>query len=342
MQEALFYNYSGNHSVTCLLCPHECHISEGHQGLCKVRQNRGGTLFSGVYGYPEAMHSDPIEKKPLYHFHPGKMIFSIGTRGCNLRCVFCQNCSLSQSGLPLPPHSRYLAPEELSQMAASIHGNIGMAFTYNEPVVFYEYILDLAKTNREKGLKNVMVSNGFINPEPLQNLLPLTDAWNIDLKAFSEDFYRKHTGGRLKPVLDSIIKVKKSGKHLELTNLVIPGMNDSDGEFTGMVKWIADSTSPDTPLHISRYFPAHLATAPPTPDHVLMRFYELARKHLTFVYLGNTSAGPGRNTSCPDCGNLLISRAFYQVTTEGLSEDGSCSSCGRNIINITNHGTEYP
>ena len=325
-----FKELSGN-KVKCLLCPHECIINEGKTGLCSVRKNIGGTLISLVYGKPVAIHIDPIEKKPLYHFYPGQKILSFGTVGCNLKCFFCQNCEISQA-TPDENLEMERTPEEIIQLAGLNSENIGIAYTYNEPVIFFEYMLDIAKIAAKKGLKNVVVSNGYINKEPLSELINFTDAFNIDLKAFSEKFYSSYTHSKLQPVLDSIKIIKKSGKHLELTHLIIPGLNDDLIEFREMIKWIKNETGEKTVLHLSRYFPHFRSKLPPTPSDTLINMYNIAKEELNYTYLGNYQSSSGNDTLCPTCNNTVIKRSNYQISLSGLDKYGYCIYCGELVI----------
>ena len=318
-------------NVRCLLCPHNCLIPNNKPGICKVRHNINGVLYTDVYGKIAALHSDPIEKKPLYHFYPGRKILSVGTIGCNFHCSFCQNYQLSQCK-PSDSKGEYnLSPHELVDWAQSIPGNLGIAYTYNEPTVFFEMVRDTAVLARKTGLKNVMVTNGYINPDPLQKLLEVIDAFNIDLKAFDDSFYRKHTGGHLEPVLRSIKMVYQAGRHLEITFLVIPTLNDSTETFSEMVGWIAEELSPDTPLHISRYFPAWKSKLPPTSTQLIHNFAEIASQKLNYVFIGNISATPYTSTLCPHCGNILIERISYNTQISGLTADSRCKACGEYV-----------
>lgn len=336
MKEALFYTKETNERVRCLLCPHNCLISDGHTGICNVRKNLSGRLFSLVYNNLAALHTDPIEKKPLYHFCPGRRILSVGTSGCNLHCAFCQNWHLSQPDTEPSVTGPALSLEDLVDKASTIEGNTGIAFTYNEPTVFYEYMADVARLAKMKGLKTVAVSNGFINSEPLQDLLPYLDAFNIDLKSFNDLFYRKITGGSLDPVLQSLKTIHHAGKHLEITFLLIPGLNDSENEFRQMLNWIVTELSDQIPLHISRYFPAWKLTNPPTPVALMEKFNRLAREKLVWVYPGNIPGNRDSSSYCPGCGTLLIKREYYETKTVGLSRDGLCISCGKKIPIILN------
>ncbi|MBE0637613.1 MAG: AmmeMemoRadiSam system radical SAM enzyme [Bacteroidales bacterium] len=313
--------------LQCHLCPHRCTIGEGKSGRCHVRENIDGELFLKTYGVVSSMNFDPIEKKPLYHFFPGKIIFSVGSLGCNLKCRFCQNWEISQS-LPgnLQKMKRY-KPEELVAMASARKDNLGIAFTYNEPAIWFEYMYDVAELSKSQGMKNVMVTNGFINSEPLAELLEVIDAFNVDLKAFTEEFYHTQTLSRLAPVKESLKQIRHSGKHLEITNLIIPGLNDHPSDFTSMVNWIARELGKDTVLHLSRYFPNYRLSQPPTPPDTLIGLYELAKEHLNFVYLGNVNTNLGQNTNCPLCGHLLITRNRYDARLIGMEKTGNCKNC---------------
>jgi len=318
--------------VKCTLCPHLCILAEGKAGICRVRKNDGGKLVTEVYGKACCLRFDPIEKKPLYHFYPGSVIFSVGSVGCNLRCKFCQNWEISQTGAGDYPYIKPVTTDEIIRMAKERHDNAGIAYTYNEPVVWFEFMLDIAKESREAGLRNVMVSNGYINTGPLAELLEYMDAFNIDLKAFSDDFYKRVTGARLQPVKDTILMIKKNNRHLELTHLVITGLNDQEDQFEEMVKWIGGELGPETPLHLSRYFPNFEMENKATPLTKLLQFYELATQYLNYVYLGNVAADEGRVTICPDCGAHLIDRIGYSVYKKGLDVNGKCRKCGRLVI----------
>jgi len=332
-REAFFYRRIENNKVICDLCPHNCIISDNHSGICRVRKNTGGTLVSEVYGRPVSIHSDPVEKKPLYHFYPGHLVLSLGTFGCNLKCDFCQNCEISQASCTKDEVAEEKNLEEIIMAALIRKRNIGLAYTYNEPVVFYEYMYDLGKIIKEKGLKNIMVTNGYINPGPLIKILEVIDAFNIDLKAFSDQFYKKFTKSSLNPVLDTIASIAGSGKHLELTFLVIPNLNDDFRDFEKMLKWIVENCGKKTVLHLSRYFPAHRMTIPPTPVKILENLYNLARKQLDFVYIGNVQGSNSNSTLCPSCGKLLISRNGYHTTFKDLDFNGKCKNCKEQVIN---------
>lgn len=327
MKEALFYEKLEYLRVRCLLCPHHCVISQGKFGICRVRKNVGGVLYTESYGVFSAIHMDPVEKKPLYHFYPGKMILSVGSLGCNLSCIFCQNYEISQSGTQEFPSFQMIDSAKLAKLSLQNSGNIGLAYTYNEPFMSFEMIRDSAPLIKEQGQRCVMVTNGFIDPEPLNELLPWIDAFNVDLKGFTESFFRKYTRSRLSPVLDTLRQIRKSGAHLEITNLIIPGANDDEKIFTSMVKWIASELGKNTVLHLSRYFPAYKLTNPPTPYETLIRFYQIARNELNYVYIGNIDILDTQNTFCPSCGTLLIRRMGYTTQLIALEENGLCRKC---------------
>jgi len=282
VKEALYYEKIGNSRVRCHLCPNECVISDYKRGNCGVRINKGGVLYSEIYNKTTGMALDPIEKKPLYRYHPGEQILSLGTKGCNFHCLFCQNANISQE--PEAPTQDITAERVIEK--ARLHGSFGIAYTYNEPFIWYEFVLETAKLAHRSGLKNVLVTNGYVNTEPLEGMLPFIDAMNIDVKSFDEDFYIKICGGRLKPILDA---VKRSAGvcHVELTNLIIPTLNDSKESIKKMVDWICDNPGPETPLHLSRYFPCYKMDLPPTPIETLRMAERIAREKLKHVYVGN-------------------------------------------------------
>ena len=282
MKEALYYENIRGKRVHCHLCPYECQIPPGGKGACGVRQNVDGILYSLVYGKTTSLALDPIEKKPLYRYHPGERILSLGTRGCNLHCDFCQNWHISQE---VDGPMEEITSGEVVERAKEM-GSFGIAYTYNEPFIWYEFVLDTAKLARSKGLENVLVTNGFVNIEPLKGMLPYINAMNIDLKSFDEEFYTKICKGRLKPVLD-VIKMSAQGCHVELTNLIIPTLNDSDSTVKKMVDWIYDNLGSGVPLHLSRYFPCYKMSLPATPIETLRRAERIAKEKLEYVYIGN-------------------------------------------------------
>jgi pyruvate formate lyase activating enzyme len=331
MKEASFYSVIDG-KVKCNLCPHNCAIHDGNRGICRVRKNEGGKLFSESYGQICSMNFDPIEKKPLYHFFPGSIIFSAGGLGCNLHCKFCQNWEISQTGTEEFGSLRAVTPEELIGKALSRSNNIGIAYTYNEPTVWYEFMLETAKLAQKEGLKNVMVTNGFINPEPLEALFPFMDAFSVDLKAFTEEFYKTITASRLEPVLAALKMIRKSGRHLEITNLVITDTNDDEKEFTEMVDWIASELGKQTVLHISRYFPMFKMDKEATSHAKLKTLFGVAVEKLDYVYLGNLMSGEGQNTFCPGCKTEVIERIGYDTRITGMDGEGRCRKCRQQVI----------
>jgi pyruvate formate lyase activating enzyme len=313
--------------VICNLCPHLCHISEGKTGICKVRKNVNGQIHALTYGKVAALHTDPIEKKPLYHFYPGRNILSIGSIGCNLDCDFCQNHEISQAGPGTYNITETYTSSRIVAKALADSRNIGIAYTYNEPVVWSEFVIDTAAIAKNAGLRNVLVTNGYINDVPLSELLTVIDAFSVDLKGFSELFYRKTTGGELAPVLNSLKQIRKAGKHLEIVNLVIPHLNDDEGVFKSMIQWISAELGEDTILHLSRYFPRYRLGIEPTHIDTLDNLAGVALERLRYVYVGNVEALYS-DSICPRCKHHLISRQGYNVSCAGLDPGGKCISCG--------------
>jgi pyruvate formate lyase activating enzyme len=330
MKEASYYTKLDQNKVKCQLCPHNCTLSEGKMGNCKVRKNQKGVLYSENYGKLCSVHLDPIEKKPLYHYLPSRNILSVGSVGCNLSCKFCQNWQISQSSVGEYGYLKSYSPEEIVQVALKYKENIGIAYTYNEPIVWYEYMNDIALLAKEKGLKNIMVTNGFINLEPLENLINVIDAFSVDLKAFTEDFYKKLTSAKLDPVKNSLKLIKKNNKHLEITNLIIPEMNDDEKDFENLVNWIFTELGSDTVLHLSRYFPTYKLSIPATPVSKLNQLYNISIKYLPYTYLGNVTDTKGKNTICPNCGKTIIKRHGYFTNVTGIDNTGKCKYCGHN------------
>lgn len=322
------------HKVTtaiCTICPHNCSIRQGATGLCGVRTNRAdGAVTLATYGYVSGYGNDPIEKKPLYHFFPGTTILSVGSYGCNLRCDFCQNCSISQE-FDLTS-ARKMTPDSIVADALSIAGNTGVAFTYNEPIVWFEYMRDTATQAHQKGLKTVMVSNGYASRATIQEAITFIDAFNIDLKFFSNESYKKFTGGTIDPVLRSIFDIAQAGRHLEMTTLIIPTLNDTTEEIGRMAAWIASETGKETPLHLSRYFPAYKRDTPGTPAETLKELHAAASEHLSFVYTGNAPSLKLSDTNCPGCGSKLTERNNYVTKLFNLTPEGRCSNCDRTIF----------
>jgi len=322
--EAKHYIRARDGRLVCLLCPQVCRLGEGETGECGVRRNEGGRLLALSYGSVASVAIDPIEKKPLYHFHPSEEILSVGAFGCSFHCLFCQNYGISQGR----PPTEFISPERLIQLSLR-YRSFGIAYTYNEPLIWFEYLLDCMSLAHREGIKNVLVTNGYINPKPLAELIPYTDAANIDLKSMDDSFYRNLCSGRLKPVLNTCKALKDAGVHIEITNLVVTGYNDTDRNFTQLSDWIADELGEDTPLHISAYFPSYRLNAPPTPLETLERAFDIATERLSFVYIGNVRRlGKGHDTFCKKCGTKLVERIAYTTRILRLDENGRCRNCG--------------
>ncbi|MBD3320522.1 MAG: AmmeMemoRadiSam system radical SAM enzyme [Chitinivibrionales bacterium] len=317
--------------VKCQLCPHGCTLDNGDAGICRVRKNVSGTLVTLGYANPCAVHVDPIEKKPLYHVLPGASTYSVAIAGCNLRCKNCQNWTISQTS-PLDTRNQHLPPEKLVDEAVRLKCT-AVAYTYSEPTVWYEWMYDCAKLAHEAGLKNLMITCGYINEAPLRQLARYMDAANIDLKSFDNSIYQKLNAGRLGPVLDTLIRAKELGIWVEITNLVVPQWTDNLDMIDKMCTWIATGPGDDTPLHFSRFSPMHkLAHLNPTPAKTLNAAKKIARKAgLKYVYIGNIVSD--NNTYCPSCNKPVIVRHGYQVKQVSM-QDGACSGCGTGISGI--------
>ncbi len=319
MKKAKYFEVSGDHKVKCLLCPHHCVIEQGETGICQARKNIDGVLYSENYGRVSSLGKDPVEKKPLYHFYPDQKILSLGTYGCNFNCRFCQNWQISQQ----IPSVREYNPEEVINKVER-NKVIGIAYTYSEPSVWFEFVLETAKAAHKKGLKNVLVSNAYINQDPLMELIPYLDAANVDLKSFNSEFYKKICGGKLEPVLENI-KLLSGKVHLELTTLIVPGLNDSRKELRQLFKWV-NKFDRQIPLHLSRYFPEYKLKRSATPIKKMQEAYQLAREYLDYVYLGNMSVSAASNTYCPECNEPVLIRDGYLV--ENKLNGDKCPECG--------------
>ncbi len=319
--------------VQCLICPKECKLAEGQRGDCRSRANFGDKMVTLVFGAPCSSHIDPIEKKPLYHVLPASRAFSIATAGCNLHCKFCQNWEISQ----VPPEDiRHLplSPEGVVKQAVMSHSR-SIAYTYSEPVTFYEYTLETAKLARRKKILNLLISAGYINPEPQDVLCQYLDAANIDLKGITEKFYREVCFATLKPVQDALIRFKKNGVWVEITNLIVPTLNDEPKDIKLLCEWIFNELGPDTPLHFSRFYPMYrLKNLPPTPRGALIAARDIARETgINYVYIGNLDTPEGSNTYCPKCRRLLVERRGYWVVRNQV-RDGRCPFCRETIPGI--------
>ncbi len=332
MLEARYFTRFDDGRVQCHLCPNECLLRAGETGLCGARKNILGKLISENYGKITALHLDPIEKKPLYHFYPGTQILSAGSFGCNFKCAWCQNCNISQADSDRFSQLSTYSPQSLFQAAFQSLG-IGLAYTYNEPTVWFEFMFDTARLVAEAGMKNVVVTNGYISSGPLGQLLEVAHAFNTDLKGFNDDFYRVHSGGTLAAVKKTLVAIARSGRHQEVTFLAIPGLNDDPQHFLEMVQWMHDELGPDTPLHLSRYFPAWKMYELPTPLSLLKQFYDIARQYLHFVYPGNVSGHPELTaTRCHSCGTLMAERHGFLVKLHHVDNEGRCDRCGEKVF----------
>ena len=336
MKEAMFYTKLPENRVQCELCPHVCKLKDGQTGICGVRKNSGGTLYSLVYGRTIAVHVDPIEKKPLFHVNPGSRSFSIATLGCNFKCAFCQNSSISQisNRTDVENTGMYMTPEQIVLNAIDEECD-SIAYTYTEPTIFFEYAYETCKQATEQRLLNVFVTNGYINPEPLQMISPYLDAANVDLKSYSDKFYTRYVGARLQPVLETLKLMKQLNIWLEVTTLIIPTLNDSDDELNAIASFIAQELGAETPWHISRFYPQHKLThIDPTPVATLERARKIGlQAGLRYVYTGNVIGEEGESTFCFHCGKELIHRYGYRLSDRHII-DQKCEFCGTTIDGI--------
>ncbi|MFH2123928.1 MAG: AmmeMemoRadiSam system radical SAM enzyme [Pseudomonadota bacterium] len=335
MHEAQLYSQGNDGEVVCELCAHHCRIKEGHRGICGVRENRNGVLFSLVYGWLVAEHVDPVEKKPLYHFLPGSRSYSVSTVGCNFHCRHCQNFSISQPGkfaAEAPPgiqrSPEYVVAEAVRSGCQSI------SYTYVEPTIFFEFAYDCSVLARKQGLKNVFVSNGYMSEQATRKLVPVLDAINIDIKAFTDDFYRKICGAHLQPVLDTVRLMHELGVWVEITTLLIPGLNDSDAELTEIAEFIV-SLDPAIPWHVTAFYPTYkLTDRPATSVHSLQKARDIGlAAGLKFVYEGNVPGSGGENSICPSCQTRLITRFGFTIEEKRLVH-GCCPQCGAQIAGV--------
>ena len=325
-------------TVQCKNCPHECVLKDGQRGFCKVRENKGGELYTLSYGNPCAVHIDPIEKKPLYHFLPGTNAYSIATAGCNLKCKQCQNYQISQAA-PEETNNYKLPPKSLINevLHRKTRDNISsIAYTYTEPSIFIEYMIDSAKMAKKEGIKNVYHSNGYLNKKPILDLIPFLDGANVDLKYFKDDSYKEVSSGTLQPVLDTLKLLKNGGVWLEITYLIIPTINDSKEEIKEMINWVSNNLGDETPIHFSRFYPTYkLENLPPTPLEKVETARELALElGVKYPFVGNVPMGhPGENTYCPACEKLLIKRRGYYILENNI-KSGHCPSCDKKIAGV--------
>jgi pyruvate formate lyase activating enzyme len=329
--EAFLYKKLKSHRVVCGICPNHCVLSPGDRSVCRSKVNLNGKLYSLTYGNPCAVNTDPIEKKPLFHFKPRTKAFSLATTGCNLRCLNCQNWEISQAKPHEVPYIRELFPDEVIAAAQKSQAQ-SIAYTYSEPITFFEYMIDTALLARDADLYNLWISNGYINQEPLTTLCQVLDGASVNLKAFNDEVYRKLNGGRLKPVLDTLKTLHAEKVHFEMINLVVPGYVDDTDMVKRMCSWILENIGPDHPLHFLRFFPRYkLDRLPPTPISTLTRFRELAiAEGIHYAYVGNVAGHDGNNTYCHNCKSLLIERRGYVIPTDNLAGK-HCKFCGTAI-----------
>ena len=334
LHDALLYDQLADDQVRCDLCAHCCVIKDGGRGICRVRENHEGRLYTRVYGNLIAQNVDPIEKKPLYHFYPGSMAYSIATPGCNFRCEWCQNWQISQMPrlMTLPDRKR-LQPEAIVESALAT-GSTSIAYTYTEPTIFFEYTFDVSKLAHEAGIKNVYVTNGFMTPEMIDLYHPWLDAANVDIKAFKDETYRKLMGGRLEPVLESCRRLKAAGVWLEVTTLIVPGVNDDPEELRALAAFIHDDLGPETPWHLSRFYPQYkMTTKAPTEQSILTETKAMGEEMgLDYIYIGNVAGVYA--THCKHCGQELIVRSGYQTQIVGLNDAGCCTQCGTQLDGV--------
>ena len=321
--------------IMCRICPNECVLKEGELSKCNNRKVYKSKLYTLAYGNPCSVNADPVEKKPLYHFLPGSKAFSIATAGCNLVCLNCQNWTISQTS-PDKTRNWDLMPARVVE-ECTVNSCRSIAYTYSEPITFYEYAFETATLARDAGIKNIFKSNGYINPEPLKKICSVLDAANIDLKAFSESTYLKLTGGKLQPVLDSLKVFKDMGVWLEITNLIVPDWTDNPDDIRSMCRWLSDNGFKNTPLHFSRFYPLHkLEQLPPTPVEILNDAYRIATEEgLKYVYTGNAPGNEISDTKCPSCNSTVVARQGYRITTNTIIA-GKCGKCGYSIEGVWN------
>lgn len=333
VKEAMYYKKLEDLRVECLLCPRSCKIADRERGYCGVRENRGGKYYTLVHSRVCAMHIDPIEKKPLFHYLTGTNGYSIATAGCNIECKFCQNWQISQFRPEQVANIR-LTPKDVVKYAKE-GGCSTIAYTYSEPVVFYEYMYETAKLGKENGIASVMISNGYIQEEPLKELCKHLNAVKIDLKAFTEKFYKETCSGELKPVLDTLLTLKKIGIWFEIVVLIIPTLNDTDKELKEMCGWVKENLGPDVPIHFSRYYPTYkIKNIPPTPIATLVKARKIAMDAgLNYAYLGNVPGHEGESTFCPNCHKVAIKRIGYTILQNSI-KDEKCGNCQHPIPGV--------
>lgn len=344
-REALVYEQLADKVVKCLVCPRKCVMKPGQRGFCRTRENRDGKLYTLVYAEVTSMAVDPIEKKPLFNFWPGSLAFSISTVGCTFICPWCQNWQISQAS-PEEIKTEQVEPKTIIELTKRYKCR-SIAYTYNEPTVWFEYVLETAQLAKKENILNVLVTNGFISLEALEKIAPFIDAANVDLKGFTEEFYRKYCGATLKGVLDATEAMVKKGIHVELTNLIVPGINDAPEETKQLCQWVITKLDPDTPLHFSQFYPMYkMSNIQPTPVSTLVRAREIAMNEgLHYVYIGNVPGEKGENTYCPKCQTLLVERQGYEITKWNVTGKMQCPKCNNQIAikgRYEPHGALYP
>lgn len=331
IKEAMLYDKLDGNKVRCRVCSHRCMVADGKRGFCRVRENRNGTFYTLIYNTVSSEAVDPIEKKPLFHFYPGTLAYSLGTIGCNFRCEHCQNWTISQIEID-EAYTVEITPEEAVQRALAA-GARTIAWTYNEPTIWYEYTYDCAKLAKEEGLATAYITNGYITAEALEHIAPYLDAFRVDIKAFTEDFYRKVASAKLAPVLGSAKLARELGMHVEVVNLVIPGHNDSSKEMRNLIRWVYENLGADTPVHFTRFHPQyHMSDLISTPIKKLEEAHRIATEEgMKFVYTGNMPGDDRENTYCPTCRKLLIRRRMFSVVGYDITPQGTCPRCGEPI-----------
>lgn len=329
-KEARFYKKLEGGGIECGVCPRHCRVTDFERGYCGTRENHSDTYVTLVYGLPCALNIDPIEKKPLFHFYPGTDAFSLATAGCNVNCKFCQNWEISQSR-PEQTDNYSLSPREAIDLCKQKQVP-NLAYTYSEPTIFYEYMYDISELGRKEGLRSVMITGGYIEEQPLKELMPQLAAIKVDLKSIRDDYYTNVVGGELKPVLDRLVQMRRAGMWLELVNLVVPTLNDTDAEFRDMARWIKTNLGADVPLHFSQFHPDYLLkNLPITPQKTLETAHAICKSEgLDYVYLGNLPGHPAESTYCPKCGKILIERQGFRINQNNL-KGNRCPSCNREI-----------
>ncbi len=331
VKEASMWEPLQDNLVRCKVCPHRCAIKPSARGICGTRENKDGKLYTLIYGELTATAVDPIEKKPFFNFWPGSNSFSISSVGCNLDCPWCQNFHISHAE-PGDVFAEQMNPEKVVELAKK-YGCRSISYTYNEPIIWFEYVLDTAKLAKREGVLNCLVTNGYITLEALEELGPYIDAANVDIKGFTEEFYRNYCKAKLEPILEATTAMQKKGIHVEITTLLIPDLNDSGEEIARLSSWHKENLGPDTPLHFSRYYPQFKFTQkPPTPVQRIEKAREIALKEgLHYVYTGNVPGDPGENTYCPSCKSLLVERYGYDIVKWNITDRLECSTCGARI-----------